>query len=116
AGGLWAVVSTDVLQFVILVAAVIIVIPLSVEKVDGIQGFIASAPSTFFNFSNTEYTIGFIIAFGVYNTIFLGGNWAYVQRFTSVKSEGDAKKVGYFFAILYFISPVLWMLPPMIYQ
>ena len=35
AGGLWAVVSTDVLQFIILMAAIIIVVPLSLERVDG---------------------------------------------------------------------------------
>ena len=34
-GGLWAVVVTDVLQFVILTAAVLIVVPLSFERVGG---------------------------------------------------------------------------------
>lgn len=116
AGGLWAVVSTDILQFVILVAAIIIVIPLSVERVDGINTFITQAPASFFNFTNVEYTLTFIIAFGIYNTIFLGGNWAYVQRFTCVRTEADSRKVGCFFAGLYFINPILWMLPPMLYQ
>ncbi len=116
AGGLWAVVSTDILQFIILVAAIIIVIPLSVERVDGISTFLAQVPDTFFNIANSEYTLVFIIAFGIYNTIFLGGNWAYVQRFTCVKTESDSKKVGWFFAALYFINPILWMLPPMLYH
>jgi len=116
AGGLWAVVSTDVLQFVILTAAVLIVVPLSLSRVDGISAFIESAPDTFFNLLNGEYTLGFVIAFGIYNAIFIGGNWAYVQRYTSVKSKKDAKKVGWLFGCLYLISPVLWMLPPMIYR
>lgn len=116
AGGLWAVVSTDILQFIILVAAIIIVIPLSIEKVDGITNFMAQVPSTFFNATHPEYTLIFIIAFGIYNTIFLGGNWAYVQRFTCVRTESDSRKVGWFFAALYFINPVLWMLPPMLYH
>ncbi len=47
---------------------------------------------------------------------FLGGNWAYVQRYTSVRTEKDSKKVGWLFGALYLISPVLWMLPPMIYR
>ncbi len=115
-GGLWAVVVTDVLQFVILTAAVLIVIPLSFDKIDGIAGFVQSAPENFFNLVNGEYTLGFIIAFGIYNIIFLGGNWAYVQRYNSVKTEKGARKVGFLFGALYFISPVLWMLPPMIYR
>lgn len=115
AGGLWAVVSTDILQFVILLAAILIVVPLSVEKVDSLSQFAAMVPETYFNLANDEYTYAFILAFGVYNMIFLGGNWAYVQRFTCVGSAADSKKVGWFFALLYFVSPVLWMLPPMIY-
>lgn len=116
AGGLWAVISTDVLQFVILTAAVIIVVPLSFGKIDGVAALIAKVPDTFYNLLNDEYTLGFLIAFGIYNTIFLGGNWAYVQRYTCVKSSKDSRKVGYLFGALYLISPVLWMLPPMIYR
>lgn len=115
-GGLWAVVSTDILQFVILTTAVIIVIPLSFDQIGGITNFVQSAPDTFFNLLNGEYTIGFIIAFAIYNTIFLGGNWAYVQRYTCVKTTQDSKKVGWLFGLLYVVSPILWMLPPMIYK
>lgn len=115
-GGLWAVVVTDVLQFIILTAAVIIVVPLSFETIGGVDSFINGVPDTFFNLVNGEYTWPFIISFGIYNLFFLGGNWAYVQRYTSVKTEKDAKKVGWLFGLLYIISPVLWMLPPMIYR
>lgn len=52
----------------------------------------------------------------LYNLFFLGGNWAYVQRYTSVKTPRDAKKVGLLFGALYTFSPILWMLPPMIYR
>ncbi len=115
-GGLWAVVVTDVLQFAILTTAVLLVLPLAFERVDGVMNFVKSAPDNFFNLFNGEYTLGFIIAFGIYNAIFLGGNWAYVQRYTSVKTQKDARKVGFLFGALYCISPVLWMLPPMIYR
>jgi SSS family solute:Na+ symporter len=115
-GGLWAVVVTDVLQFVILMAAVAIVVPLAFIKVGGVDGFIESAPESFFNLVNAEYSGWFLFAFAVYNMIFIGGNWAYVQRYTTVNSPGDARKVGYLFSMLYVISPVIWMLPPMIYR
>lgn len=115
-GGLWAVIVTDVLQFVVLTAAVLIVVPLSFQKIGGIGTFIEQAPENFFVFVNQEYSIGFMIAFGLYNLFFIAGNWAYVQRYTSVSSPRDAKKVGWLFGGLYAISPVIWMLPPMIYR
>ncbi|MCL6260843.1 Na+:solute symporter [Aquiflexum sp. TKW24L] len=115
-GGLWAVVVTDVLQFVILTAAVLLVIPLSLKEVGGLGNFIDQAPDQFFNIFSGEYTYAFIIAFTFYNIVFIGGNWAYVQRYTSVKDSKSSSKVGYLFGILYLISPFIWMLPPMIYR
>ena len=115
-GGLWAVIVTDVLQFVVLTAAVLIVVPLSFDKIGGIDNFINLAPDNFFNFVNDEYTPGFLVAFGLYNLFFIAGNWAYIQRYTSVASPKEAKKVGWLFGGLYTISPLIWMLPPMIYR
>lgn len=115
-GGLWAVIVTDVLQFVVLTAAVLIVVPLSLDKVGGINSFIEKAPTDFFALVNDEYSWGFMIAFGFYNLFFIAGNWAYVQRYTSVSTPKDAKKVGWLFGALYLISPIIWMLPPMIYR
>jgi len=116
AGGLWAVVITDVLQFVILFAAVLIVVPLALHEVGGFGNFLEEVPDGFFNLVSEEYSGWFLAAFLFYNTIFIGGNWAYVQRYTSVASPADAKKAAWLFAALYTISPVLWMLPPMIYR
>ncbi len=115
-GGLWAVIVTNVLQFVVLTAAVLIVLPLAFDRVGGIGTFIEKAPEGFFNLTGGEYTIWFMVAFGFYNMVFIGGNWAYVQRYTSVPTKRDAKKVGYLFGALYLISPVVWMLPPMLYR
>ncbi|MGJ8659039.1 MAG: sodium:solute symporter family protein [Cellulophaga fucicola] len=115
-GGLWAVIVTDVLQFVVLTAVVLIVVPLSFNKIGGVDAFISKAPDTFFQFVNAEYSPLFLVAFGLYNLFFIAGNWAYVQRYTSVATPKDAKKVGWLFGVLYAISPLIWMLPPMIYR
>lgn len=115
-GGLWAVVVTDVLQFVILTAAVLIVIPLSFQKVGGVSHFLDKTPENFFSIFGGEFTPMFIVAFAIYNLFFLGGNWSYIQRYTSVRSKKDARKVGLLFGALYLVSPLLWMLPPMIYR
>lgn len=115
-GGMWAVVVTDVLQFIVLTAAVLIVVPLSLRKVGGLEHFIHQAPDHFFGLVSHEYSLAFLIAFGLYNLFFLSGNWAYIQRYTTVKDARSAKKVGWLFGALYMISPVIWMLPPMIYR
>ncbi|MFY9242002.1 MAG: sodium:solute symporter family protein [Polaribacter sp.] len=115
-GGLWAVIVTDVLQFVILTAAVLLVVFLALEQVGGIDGFLTSLPADAWKATSEEYSWWFILAFAIYNVIFIGGNWAYVQRYTSVKNAKDAKKVGLTFGWIYLVSPFIWMLPPMIYK
>lgn len=115
-GGMWAVVVTDVLQFIVLTAAVLIVVPLSLRKAGGFHGFLHRVPPHFFAPVSHEYSLGFLIAFGLYNLFFLSGNWTYIQRYTTVADPRSAKKVGWLFGALYLISPVIWMLPPMIYR
>lgn len=115
-GGLWAVMVTDILQFVILTAAVFIILPLSLNAAGGWEAVTTKAPDGFFELLNGEYTFGFIIAFTLYHICYIGGNWTFVQRYTSVDSGKSARKVSFLFAGLYLISPIIWMLPPMIYR
>lgn len=115
-GGLWAVMVTDILQFVVLSAAVFILLPLSFDMAGGVEGFVQHVPDDFFNLINGEYTIGFILAFTIFHIAYIGGNWTFVQRYTSVDSPRSARKVAFLFAALYLISPVIWMMPPMIYK
>ena len=119
-GGLWAVVVTDVLQFIILISAGLILLPLSFEKVGGISSFVdaihAQQLPDFFSLSDHKYTVSFLLGFLFYNIFYLGGQWSFIQRYTSVASPKDSKKVGILFGIFYIFSPVIWMLPPMIYR
>ncbi len=115
-GGLWAVMVTDILQFVVLSAAVFILLPLSFDMAGGVEGFVQHVPDDFFNLLNGEYTVGFILAFTIFHIAYIGGNWTFVQRYTSVDTPRSAKKVAFLFAALYLISPVIWMMPPMIYK
>ncbi|WP_437918657.1 sodium:solute symporter family protein [Sphingobacterium sp. LRF_L2] len=116
AGGLWAVLVTDVVQFVILTAAVLIVIPISFQEIGGVNNLFDKTPDGFFTLVNEEYTYGFMLAFIVYQTFYIGGNWSYVQRYTSVSNEKQSRKVAGIFTILYLVCPIIWMVPPMIYR
>ena len=116
AGGLWAVLVTDVVQFVILSAAVLIVIPIAFANIGGVENLFAKAPDKFFEPFNDDYSFGFMLAFIAYQTFYIGGNWSYVQRYTSVSTPANSKKVSGIFTILYLVSPVIWMIPPMVYR
>lgn len=115
-GGLWAVLVTDALQFIILTVSVLIVVPLIITKVGGPMEMINTAPPGFFDLVHGEFTWYFLMGWGVVFFFKIGGEWAYVQRFVCVPTAKDAVKSTYLFGILYIVSPLIWMLPPMAYR
>ncbi|MBC2595317.1 Na+:solute symporter [Ruficoccus amylovorans] len=116
AGGLWAVLMTDVLQFIVLNLAVIFIVPLAFGSVGGVGAFIERAPEGFFALTSERYTVFFLLGWVVIHFFMIGAEWAFAQRFICVSSERDAKKSCYLFGGLYLFSPLLWLLPPMIYR
>lgn len=134
-GNLWAVLITDGLQFVVLSFSVITVIPLLLnqESVGGLAGFWETArqtPSLFIRNGTIEHLPGetmlsptsgpftcfFLAGWIIIHCFKIGGEWAFVQRFVCVPNRSDARKTGLLFGILYLLSPVIWMLPPMVYR
>lgn len=115
-GGLWAVLMTDALQFIILTVAVFIVVPLILAKAGGVDAFVAKAPENFFSPTAGEFTWVFLAGWTLVFFFKLGGEWAYVQRFACVPTGRDAQKSSYLFAVLYLVSPLFWMAPPMVYR
>lgn len=116
-GGLWAVLMTDVLQFIILNLAVLFVVPLALHQVGGIGAFVDGVPDGFFDVVKDEkYTVLFLAGWAAIHFFMIGAEWAFVQRFLCVPNRKDARKSTYLFGMLYLFSPVLWLLPPMIYR
>lgn len=113
-GGLWSVVLTDVIQFVILTAVVLIAAPLSLREAGGLDAFLAHAPEGFLSPVSEGFPWLFIVAFFLYNLVYLGGGWSFVQRYGAVRKPGDARKAALLFSALYLVSPVLWMLPALV--
>ena len=68
------------------------------------------------SFFNSGYTQIFIFGWILVHVFKVGGEWAFVQRHLCVESPRDARKASYLFGALYIITPVLWMLPPIIYS
>lgn len=115
-GGLWAVLIIDAIQFVVLTATVLFVVPLCFAKIGGVQAFIQSVPANFLAPASGSFTYLFLVGWIVVHTFKLGGEWVFIQRFLAVSSPRNAQKSSYLFGTLYLISPIIWMLPPMIYR
>ncbi|MDR0429645.1 MAG: Na+:solute symporter [Tannerellaceae bacterium] len=116
AGGLWAVMMTDVVQFIVLCLMVVLLIPLSVKSVGGLTTFIETAPKGFFSLVSGGYSFVWLILWCVTYFFMVGGDWPFVQRYISVPKPKDAKKAAYLVGVLYLITPILWMLPSLIYR
>jgi len=116
AGGLWAVLVTDVVQFVIIMIAVSLVAPLMAYQVGGLEGFEAAAPQGFFTPARGEWGWWTLAGWCAIQFTMIGAEWAFVQRYLCVATPQAAKKVAWLFGGLYLVTPILWMVPPMFYR
>lgn len=115
-GGLWAVLIIDAIQFVVLTITVLFVVPLSLSKIGGVTALYHALPTHFFLPFSVEFTWLFLAGWIVVHTFKLGGEWVFVQRFLAVSNPANARKSSNLFGWLYIISPIIWMLPPIIYR
>lgn len=85
AGGFLAVLMTDVIQFGVLLAVVVFMIPLSFNAVGGVSAFIdkASEIPGFFSGTSPTYTWGWLLLWIFLNVSMIGGDWPFVQRYIS---------------------------------
>lgn len=118
AGGFLAVLMTDVIQFGVLISVVIFMIPLSFHAVGGGAEFISRASEIpgFFSGTSGTYTWTWLALWIFLNVAMIGGDWPFVQRYISVPTSRDAKWSTYLIGILYFVTPLIWYLPTMIYR
>ncbi|MDA3925835.1 MAG: hypothetical protein PF904_14160 [Kiritimatiellae bacterium] len=113
-GGLWATLVADFIQFFVLLLVVLVLPFLCLSKVGGLSSFIDQVPEGFFDWTAGKYTWGYMFFFFLMIFSNLATSWSMVQRYYSTRSEKDARKVGYFVAVLLFIGPPIFFLPAMI--
>ncbi len=111
AGGLWAVVITDVVQFVILIVATLILVPLTITAAGGLQNLVKTIPEHFTWNSGEKGMPLFIMVYYVMILIKYSGNWTFIQRFYSVRDEKAGKKQALLSAALFFIFPIIFLFP-----
>ncbi len=97
AGGFLAVLMTDVIQFGVLIAVVLFMIPLSLHTIGGLDNFINSPalPDTYFDLASGEYPWIWLLLWTGLNIFQMGGDWPFVQRYISVPTARDARRSNY---------------------
>jgi SSS family transporter len=110
-GGLWAVVVTDYLQFVVLTLGVLALLPLVFASFDSPGAFIHGLPAGFWSPANEPISPLYVFAFYLLILISYNGNWALAQKFYCVRDEREARKTGWLAAGLMALSPPLFLLP-----
>lgn len=110
-GGLWAVLVTDYVQFIVLTLGVVVLLPLVFSRVDGLASLTAGAPADFLSPIGGPITPLYVVAFYLLVMLSYNGNWAFAQRFYSVGNERAARKAGALAVALMAIGPPLFILP-----
>lgn len=120
AGGLWAAVISDAVQGLIILVMSVIVFPVTFAYlgqgsglVAGFQRLLAELPREYFVPSGQPAQPLFLLAYVVSTMLGYNVAWHFAQRYNSVPTERDAKKMALLGAVLSFFTPLLWLLPVM---
>ena len=108
-GGLWAVVVTDFVQFVLVTGAILLLLPLTFHAAGGWQHVSTSVPRQFFAPAHLPYGWTYVGAFLVLSTLSLAGNWSLIQKFYSARSDNEAVRVGCLATLLFLVLPPVWI-------
>ncbi len=118
-GGLWAVVVTDALQFVILLIVTLLVLPLAYIKlgdgsiVGGVRQLFAESPDGYFGLAMQDQPTTFFAAYLINTVLGYNVNWHIAQRYYSVPDERDTRKMALLCVGLSLLLPLMWILPVM---
>jgi SSS family solute:Na+ symporter len=118
-GGLWAVMVTDALQFLILLLVTLIMLPLAYyilgdgNIVDGVGRLIRDAPEGYFTVNLADQPPVFWLAYTTNIMLGYNVNWHIAQRYYSVPDERDTRKMALWCSALGIILPLMWILPVM---
>lgn len=111
-GGLWAVAVTDFVQFVVLMAGILIILPLSITKAGGLGAIFEGVPDGFFRLTSDEFGWSYVIPLvGLYALTWSSTMWSLIQKYYCVPKERDALKVGGLVIALYIFGPPLMFFP-----
>ena len=116
-GGLWAVMVTDALQFIVLFIATLIMVPVAYVFLgdgngsDGVVRLLNEAPEGYLGFNLQDRPTLFWGAYFINTLLGYNVNWHIAQRYYSVPDERDTRKMALWCAGLSLVLPLFWILP-----
>ncbi len=108
-GGLWAVLITDTIQFIVMGVAVLVLAPLAWRAAGGLGAIVEAAPAP--GVTAGPYTWPWLLSFAVILALTYATKWPYVQRYYAARSDHEARWVGYLVAALTIAAPPLLFFP-----
>lgn len=119
-GGLWAVIVSDALQFLILFLMTLVMLPLAYHFlgdgsiVDGVARLAREAPEGYFDVTLRGQPKLFWIAYFINIVLGYNVNWHIAQRYYSVPDERDTRKMALWCAVLGVLFPLMWIAPVLV--
>jgi Na+/proline symporter len=114
-GGLWAVILTDLAQFLVQLVAGIVMFVVVISNFGGwssITDIWDKLPAENSQLFNDPYTVGFALVFLFINFLsYNGGSWPLATRYISSNTEKAASKAAYLSGILYLVWPLILFFP-----
>ncbi len=112
-GGLWAVTVLDTIQFVVLLLSSLILVPLSLSEAGGVAGITEAVPEHLHFFNGPKGLPLYLLAYYVMILFKYNANWAFIQRLYCVRDEQAARRVAWLSGVLFLVTPILFVLPPL---
>ena len=113
-GGAWAVIASDFMQMIVIVAVTIACAAVGLHKAGGLTQIIDNFPTDFLSGTNMNYmSIFYIWAFSIFlKQIGLTNNILYSYRYLVAKDSNHARKGALLACVLMTLGPVIWFIPP----
>ena len=112
-GGLWAVTVLDTIQFVVLLLSSLILVPLSLSAAGGVAGITEAVPEHLHFFNGPKGVPLYLLAYYVMILFKYNANWAFIQRLYCVRNEQAARRVAWLSGLLFLVTPILFVVPPL---
>lgn len=113
-GGAWAVIASDFMQMIVIVAVTIACAVVGIHQAGSLTQIIDAFPVDFISGSSMNYmSIFYIWAFSIFlKQIGLTNNILYSYRYLVAKDSRHARKGALLACALMTLGPVIWFIPP----
>ncbi|TQV67290.1 transporter [Exilibacterium tricleocarpae] len=112
-GGAWAVIASDFMQMVVIMAVTVVCAIVGLTKAGGIVPIVEQFPNDFVAGSDMNY-LSILAVWAVFifiKQISINNNMLYSYRYLAAKDSNNARKAALLACILMTIGPVIWFIP-----